>query len=416
MRTLFTIEDTMANKVSYWYLVAFLLALPFDFFYSEIILVGFSIHTLIHLKTKSLKNIFRREVMVLFSIYLINILSITYSSDKQEGINIASRQLSLLLFPILFALNDLNIYKYRDRFFSFFVISCMGTVIYLYADALVTINYFHLPASALYTLAFMNHNFSMPIEMHATYLSLYVAFSIIVLAFRLVREKRRYGKLIYTGCLILLTLGLLQLSSRAVFIALLVIINLVFPLLVFTGIERFRFLFVSLCLSGLVLLSILNISSFRIRYVSELRKDLTQKSDLIEVNESRLARWGGIVELIKGSPIIGFGQGSEKQMLKNMYFEKKLYTSYLNEFNAHNEYLSFLLKTGIAGLLLFIYVLYTGFKQSFRQQDGLFLSFMILVTMVSISENILDLNKGIFFYSFFFSLFLIRKEEPVDLK
>ena len=412
MRKLFYIDDTMANKISYWHLVAFLVALPFDFLYSEIILAGFFLHTLIHLRKSDLRSLLRKEVLVLISIYGVGLLSLTYSSDKQEGVNIAARQLAILLFPVLFALNGFDANKYRDRLFSFFVITCTATMIYLYADALITIQYFHLPASSLFTLAFMNHNFSLPIEMHATYLSMYVAFSIIVLIFRITNKKWDSINWLHLCCLFVLILGLLQLSSRSVFIALLLIINIVFPIMVFTGKQRTRFIFVSLLLSGLALYAIFNINSFRIRYVSELRKDLTQKSDLIEVNESRIARWKATLELIRGSPLIGYGLGSEKKLLKDKYFEKKLFTSFLNEFNSHSEYLSFLLKNGILGLLLFIYVLYTGFRISYRQKDMLFLSFMLLVSIVAVSENILDLNKGIFFYSFFFSLFLIRKEAP----
>ena len=412
MRQILYIDDTMANKISYWHLVAFLLALPFDFFYSEIILASYVLHTLIHLRRIDLKSLLRREVMVLVSIYLMGLLSLIYSSDKQEGFNIAARQLAILLFPVLFALNGFDANKYRDRLFSFFVITCTATVIYLYADAFITIQYFHLPASSLLTLAFINHNFSLPIEMHATYLSMYVAFSIIILVFRITNKKWKSINWLHLCCIFVLTLGLLQLSSRSVFISLLLIINIVFPILVFSGKQRTRFIFVSLLLSALALFAILNINSFRIRYVSELRKDLTQKSELIEVNESRIARWKATLELIRVSPLIGYGLGSEKRLLKDKYFEKKLFTSFLNEFNSHSEYLSFLLKNGILGLFLFIYVLCTGFRTSYRHKDMLVLSFMLLVSIVAVSENILDLNKGIFFYSFFFSLFLIKKQAP----
>ena len=40
---------------------------------------------------------------------------------------------------------------------------------------------------------------------------------------------------------------------------------------------------------------------------------------------------------------------------------------------------------------------------------------MIIITTVSVSENILDLNKGIFFYAFFFSL-LLAKDKAGDKK
>lgn len=408
MRKLFYIDDTITNKISYWLLAGFLVALPFDFFYSEIILVCFALHTLIHCKKIYLHTLFSKEVLVLVSIYVLGIISILYSPDKPEAFSIATRQLAILLIPVLFALNGLDIKKYRINLFIFFALACSFTIIYLYADAVNTILYFHLPVSSLFTLVFMNHNFSLPIEMHATYLSIYVAFSVITLAYLLTQEKRRTLKFVYTACLLVLAMGMLQLSSRAVCIALLLVITIVFPFIVFSRKKRLRFMIVSMIMSLLLLFAILNIDSFKVRYVNELKKDLTQKADLIETNEPRIVRWGLIVDLIKRSPVIGYGLGAEKKLLKEKYFENKLFNSFLNEYNTHNEYLSFLLKTGIAGLALFIFVLYFGMAVAWREKDLLFLSFLFLIIIVCVSENVLDLNKGIFFYSFFFSAFLIK--------
>jgi len=408
MRKLFYIDDSTTNKISYWHLVCFLVTLPFDFFYSEIILISFGVHTLIHLKKEYFKNILSKEMLVLISIYLLGMVALLYSPDKPEGINILTRQLAILIFPLLFSLNGLDLDKYKLPLFQWFAFTCVGTILYLYIDALVTIQYFHLPTTTLFTLAFMNHNFSFPIEMHATYLSMYVAFSIIVFSGLLATGQRGRMKLIYIASIVLLSAGLLQLSSRAVFIALLVVIVFVFPFLLFKGRQRIWFIIVSVAFSGLLLFAINNIDSFKTRYLSELKKDLTQKPTLIEVSEPRVARWEVIMEMAKHSPIVGYGTGSEKDMLQQKYFERKLYTSYIHQFNTHSEYLSFLLKTGIIGLALFIYVLYFGFASAWRARDVYFFGFMILISIVSVSENVLDLNKGIFFYSFFFSLFVLK--------
>jgi hypothetical protein len=59
------------------------------------------------------------------------------------------------------------------------------------------------------------------------------------------------------------------------------------------------------------------------------------------------------------------------------------------------------------GLLIYLYVLYFSFSKAIKWKDFIFLSFLILISVVSISENILGVNKGIFFYSFFLSVFLI---------
>ena len=137
-----------------------------------------------------------------------------------------------------------------------------------------------------------------------------------------------------------------------------------------------------------------------------MENDLSENSAADYQSESRLARWNLEWELIQKFPFTGYGTGSEKDVLKEKYFENKFYISYLLELNAHNQYLSFLINTGIAGLLLYLYILYFGFEQAVKKRDFLLLSFMIIITVVSISENILDVNKGIFLRFFLFVFFI----------
>ncbi len=411
MRQLFLIDDTVTNKISYYHLACFLIALPFDFFYSEIILVSFGLHTLVHAEKAGMKNIFSKRVLILTSIYLLGLLAIFYSSDKPAGIDIVIRQLAILIFPVLFALTGLDLVKYKLNLICIFGFTCTATILYLYADAIRTIFYFHLPLSSLFTLIFMNHNFSIPIEMHATYLSVYTAFSLLAFLYLIFGEQRLSKKWAYIFCAIILSAGLIQLSSRAVFIAFLIIVNLAFPFFLFKGKKRLMFFLAASFMSATMLIMIVKVDSFKTRYISEFKTDLTNNVKIIENTEPRLARWNSITELIKKSPVIGYGTGSEKNLMKEKYFEKGLYISYLNEFNTHSEYLNILIKTGVVGLTLFIHILYFGFASAIRKKDILFFSFMVIVTIVSVSENILDLNKGIFFYGFFFPFFLWSNSE-----
>ena len=142
-----------------------------------------------------------------------------------------------------------------------------------------------------------------------------------------------------------------------------------------------------------------------------MENDLSENSNSDYQSESRIARWSLEWELIQKFPFTGYGTGSEKDILKEKYFENKFYLSYLFELNAHNQYLSFLINTGIAGLLLYLYVLYFGFEQAINKRDFLLLSFMIIITVVSISENILDVNKGVLFYAFFYSFLLLSNSK-----
>jgi O-antigen ligase len=100
-------------------------------------------------------------------------------------------------------------------------------------------------------------------------------------------------------------------------------------------------------------------------------------------------------------------------LLKEVYFQRKLYRSYIGELNAHNEYLSMLMKTGVIGLLALWVVFFTGFKIAIRSKDVVFCAFLVITAVVSFSENILDANKGIFFFAFFFSLFYLGRKKEI---
>ena len=410
MNNLFFIQDTIAHKISFWLLGCFLIFLPFDFFYSEIILGCYAIHTFIHAGKISYKNLFSSDFFLISSLFLVGIVTGLYSNDKQESLNISSRQLALLLIPILFSVNDFALERYRIGLFKIFAYSCTLTVIYLYTDAIRTIIYFNMPANSLFSFAFMNHNFSMPIGIHATYLSMYVAFSIVIFGYQVLNEDNKSKIIFYSCCMVLLSMALIQLSSRAVLIAILVIANVIFPYFM-SGKKRIRYLVLSLIISTAGFYAIFHFDAYKLRFINELKEDLSGNVAVIESTEPRIARWEATMELVMRSPVFGYGSGSEKKLLKEQYFKKRFYISYINEFNTHSEYLSFLLKAGIIGLMIYIYVLFRGFVIAWKNKDLLFAAFITLIAIVSVSENVLDLNKGIFFYSFFFSIFLLGKKK-----
>jgi len=142
----------------------------------------------------------------------------------------------------------------------------------------------------------------------------------------------------------------------------------------------------------------------RSRYVSALSYDLALTAHNQRF-DSRLDRWRSTFGLIEKSPVIGYGAGTELGLLHEDFYARRYYNSFVNHLNAHNQYLSFWLKSGIGGLLIYIATLAFGFKQALKNKDLLFFSFIVLITAVSFAENLLDVDKGIIFYAFFFSFF-----------
>ena len=403
----YNLQDSLRNKISLYHLILFLMLLPFDRFYSEIVVISFVLHTFIHVDKHKLLHALNWQTVVLSSVFLLSIAGLIWSADKKEGLQGVEHQLVILLFPLTLSVSGLNLVRYKQKLLLLFAATCIATILYLYADAIRIILYHHLPLDTLISPAFLNHHFSAPIGMHATYLSMYVSLSIASLLYCFLRTNTKTNRLwLVLGMITLLT-GLLQLGSKSVLIASFLFFIPGFASLLPKGMRRKLFIAVILAVLLTTTLAITKIEPLKERYVAEMKQDMGNVSIHNKILEPRIIRWQSALPSIARNPVIGYGSGSEKKLLKEIYFENKLYNSYLHELDIHNQYLSFLIKNGIIGLLIFLATLYAGFRLAWRNKDAVFTSFMTLISIVSFSENILDVNKGIFFYAFFFSLFMI---------
>jgi O-antigen ligase len=406
MNHFLTIEDTTENKISLGLIALFLCMLPFDRFYSEIVLLVLLAHTLVHITKERISRVFQIENLILSSVLLLNIAGLAWSQHKQTAVTEISRQLAILLLPIILSATGIDLNKYKTKFLIFFSAICTITVLYLYVDAFRVILYFKLPLRLLLSNQFINHNFSAPVNIHATYFSMYVSLAAIILTGLVAKEKNRIAVLLYSLAITILLAGLFQLASRSVILVTGVFLCTVMPFFVEDKKRRLLFITLSICVSVAAYFLITRTDAFNKRYVIELRKDLTPSGATHTLSESRVIRWESAWQIIKKSPVIGHGSGSEKALLKEQYFNKKLYLSYLEEFNAHNQYLGILIKTGFVGLFIFLFTLIWGARAAWKQKNISFIFFIIQIAVVSISENIMEVNKGIFFYAFFFSFFL----------
>src|SRR5882757_9438814 len=145
MKELLLINDSKVNKISFYHLVLLMASLPFDFFYSHIILISFALHTFIHLKKEKLRSLLSLKMLVLPSVLFITIIATIYTINTPAAFTEWTLRIPVLLFPILFSLNGLDFNKYKSKLLLMFSLVCTATVFYLYADALFTIRYYHLP-------------------------------------------------------------------------------------------------------------------------------------------------------------------------------------------------------------------------------------------------------------------------------
>src|SRR5258708_2667508 len=101
MREIFYIEDTPANKISYYLMLAFVVTLPFDRMYSELALIGLLLHTLIHLRKEDISWSFRWVGWTSAVLFLLTMAGTLYAAKPSNAFPEWEKQLALVLFPLI---------------------------------------------------------------------------------------------------------------------------------------------------------------------------------------------------------------------------------------------------------------------------------------------------------------------------
>jgi O-antigen ligase len=121
----------------------------------------------------------------------------------------------------------------------------------------------------------------------------------------------------------------------------------------------------------------------------------------------RLAIWRCSMDIVHAHWLTGVGTGDVQDSLQAAYEQRKFYfASRYNVYNAHNQFLQETLAYGIAGTVLFVacllapFLLYSG-----NANKQLYVLFLLSFFIICLTESILEISKGIVFYSFFNSIF-----------
>jgi len=117
-------------------------------------------------------------------------------------------------------------------------------------------------------------------------------------------------------------------------------------------------------------------------------------------------------KIAKEKPLFGVGTGDVKQAFREYYEEVH---SPLNEKwrrRAHNQFLTFMIALGVAGLAVCLAALVAPLFITRRQHSFLALGFFILMLLSMLNEDTLETSAGVGFVAFFYSLFVFGPAYP----
>lgn len=362
--------------------------------------------------------------------FILHLTGLLYTSDLKNGISDIEKKAFFFLLPILLATikirsNYLNLLLKSFIVTSFIaVVICMSTAfnqsrhpgrIPQNFDFANSEEFKVLNPDASQTWSYFSYNeLSSGINIHPTYLGLYIVFSILLLAHFYKQQEHNLTAWEKRGvlCLFLLfSLFILLLSSRAITIA-----------YIFSSITGLSWVFfnsgrASFAITGSVVIILISAASIILNPISRYRsvQEFTPSSFTVETNKLyttsssiRLSLWWlGIRSINKNNWAIGNGTGDATQTMKSSA-EKYNITNTINSYDPHNQFIYTFLQLGSIGVVVLAACLFMPLFQQELDFSFLHLVFLSVILILCVTESIFESQKGIVFFSLFNSFFVFQ--------
>jgi hypothetical protein len=351
-------------------------------------------------------------------IFVLYIISISYSTDKYYAIKKLETTLSLILIPLFFILissinpnsKEFKIAKklfYITFYFSSFLF-CL--LMFFYINDL---GYFRGQVTYDYTISYIEKKL-WGFNEHPIYISIFLSLSVIF-SFKLFLN---FKNLFFKSSIFLINLLLLSslvfLSRKGVLIAFMVsIIFLVFGVLKSI---KFKMLFLSFIFFLVALLYSIMPSS--LSRINEIFHPEVYTENVIASNSTslRIGIYKCAIKSVPDSGLFGFGIGDVKDILLNC-FQGTSNELVKWKFNTHNQYLNTILACGAFGFSVFTILFFRLLKFSYNKRDHFFFSILLLYSIVMFTENILDRQNGVILYSFLTNFYVfINHSKKINSK
>lgn len=340
-----------------------------------------------------------------------------WSSGLEETATEAVQKISLLLFPIILATsgplspNTITLIK-RGFVYSCFTILVISLIVALFHfNANDTIQNFDPETGASFdqlhpkvTNVWMHLSYIQVlkwIDLHPTYFSLYLAFCLVILVNE--RPTRKSLNVIHQVMSVVISIFIIFLASR---MAILVVGLCLITILINNVREKKKHsaLQVSVLVLTLIFVLWINpVSKFRlIEEPVHTDYQLNQGTTMWNSVNYRLLEWKASLAVIWKSPILGMGPHEAQEAMNSFYQHFNQSTINLN-YNAHNQYLQTWMELGLIGL---IGLLTCIFLPLLHDTKGSHVAFVLIFSVMCLTESLLERQKGIVFFAFFQSVMM----------
>ncbi|MEQ8420939.1 MAG: O-antigen ligase family protein [Arenibacter algicola] len=269
------------------------------------------------------------------------------------------------------------------------------------------------------------HEFSAIYDQHPVYYALYLSLSVFFLTqhyFSQYSFQFKRNTLFPLISIFILIFGIILTASKVVIF----VFFSIYLFQLFIIIKNKRVKIIALLAVLFIALIAINIPLIKNRYSEGMTFDLEEfvptndiakakvftkqdKENLSDIELRYLFNKIGLFHTIHDEKVLfGYGAGDVQDYLDYYYLIYGLAPNWYEGYNLHNQYLQIFASYGIFVLLFFLYYIVYSFYKAIKNKDYLFIFYLLITTSVFIFESLLSRNKGIVFFIFFNTLFLIN--------
>ncbi len=414
--------DFSKNK-SLAFILFVLLSIPLSYFINSVFLAILSISTVFYYNKEHYK--FRFTLFLPVSLYILMVLSLLWSIDVSNTLPSLSKELSLLIVPLVFMFIGGITENQKQLLLKYYSIGIFGFVVFYLLKAVFRYSTSH-DASVFFYHELVTK------DVNAIHVSVYVAIAFFYFFTKTIKNAFDYF------ALVLLFIMVFLLTSKniiVVFVALMVVYHLFY-----TKISK-QMRLKNLMLFLLFLFSLTFVGKIKDRFKEEYETIMTdstvndviskgsekvynvsikqawtnrkfQQNDYFPGTAFRVYQFRVFLELLKEDRIFWNGYGlnasypkiQQKGIEHNIFLGDGTQDGYQTK-NFHNQYVQNFAELGVFGFLILIVMLAVNLKNAFKNKDFIHISFAILMISLFLTESFLWRQRGVVFFTTMYCLF-----------
>ncbi len=395
-----------------FFVAAIAATIPFTITYGNVTIILACIFSILTLKWRRKEQYKKHYMVLLFPLvyFTIILLSALYSNNLRVGLKLVDKSLFFLLIPFIMV-SASNHIRVRQVLLIFSKSTALATIILIFYSSYIVFRTGNLEK-------FFFHEFTQFFDQHPVYFSCFQAMSVFVLTKFFSKKKVKKTVLVMIAILVV---GIFLSSSKTVIFVFTVLY--IIQLITVITTRKMKIMFLGLFIISALILS--NIPKVNERFIDGFKFDLNF-TPTTNISQSKVFNYDdkhlisdieiryifnsiGLYHFISDNKVLfGYGVGDLQDYLDLYYMQYGLAPNWYEGYNTHNQYIQVLLSCGVIAFLFFIFYLSFNFKMAIKNKNQLNIMFLIVLFFVFITESALMRNKGIVFFVFFSTLFLIQ--------